>query len=343
VKPRVLFAGDFRWGSGSSHVIAEYVRVAEALSAEVRVSSVLGSRDHEVTRHLPYEDNLGWATHLVIVLEGNPFLDGKSMDLVERTIPAHRRIVIDADGRSLPALRVGQDTNHAPHGGDSWARQFELAACPVICPRLAPRGSSRSAVPFSYFGMPPTPERAIEQCGLRYVGANWWRFDALIAVVKAFRQIDERSRVEVCGRYWDGVPRPGYEAATTAAVDVLDHLRVVTCPPVPFGTVVSSMSEAIVSPVLLRPVLSALGLTTPRVFETISAQTIPLFLHEDTAIADATGMDGLLCLGDDPVNDMARILGDVPAHRAIADELRTEMFDVYRYEAVFDRFLGQFS
>ncbi len=339
MKARILFAGDFRWGSGSSHVIAEYVRVAEAWEAEVRVSYALGSHDDQITRLLPYEADLRWATHLVIVLEGNPFLDQRSMDMAERAVPAHRRLVIDADGRSLPLMRVGLDDNHSPHGADAWARQFELAACPAVCPRLGFSEPSRTVVPFSYFGMPPAPDVTAQPCGLRYVGANWWRFDALVAVVRAFRQVDARSRVEVCGRYWDGELRPGYEAATTATIELLDRLGVVVCPPVRFGHVVSSMSGAVVSPVLVRPVLSALGLVTPRVFETMSARTIPLFMRRDAAIADVTGRDGLLCLGDDAAEDMVRILADVPGYRAIADDLRAEMYEAYRYQSVFGRLL----
>ena len=103
------------------------------------------------------------------------------------------------------------------------------------------------------------------------------------------------------------------------------------------------MSGAVVGPVLLRPVLSALALVTPRVFETIAAHTIPLFMRSDTGIADITGRDGVLCLGDSAADDIARVLDDVAGYRAIADDLRGEMYEVYRYESVFDRLLEHFS
>jgi hypothetical protein len=343
VSARILVAGDFRWGSGSSHVVANYVRVAGARGAEVRVSSTLGSHDDQVTHLLPYEADPRWATHLVIVLEGNPYLDQESVDILERAAPSHRRLVIDADGHSLPLRSVGLDDNQAPHGAETWARQFELAACAVIRPRLRTGSSGSADLPFSYFGMPRPAEVVPQACGLRYVGANWWRFDALVAVVRAYRAADAHSRVEVCGRYWDGERRPEYEAATTACADVLNQLAVKVHSPVPFGRVVSAMSGAVVSPVLLRPVLSALELMTPRVFETIAAQTIPLFMRSDASISDITGRDGLLCLGNNAMDDMARVLSDLPAHRAIADDLRREMYELYRYEAVFDRLLEYLS
>jgi len=48
-------------------------------------------------------------------------------------------------------------------------------------------------------------------------------------------------------------------------------------PSVPLGKVVSTMSEAAVTPVLSRPKLSSLQLLLPRVFETLAAGTLPYF------------------------------------------------------------------
>jgi hypothetical protein len=336
---RILFAADLRWGSGSSHAVAEYVRVAGACDAEVKVASAIGSRDDQVSRLLPYENDLSWATHLVIVLEGNPFLDARSVEQIERAVPAHRRLVIDADGRSLRPVRVGLDDNFGPHGREVWAQQFELAGCPVLHPRLGPGGQPS----FSYFGMPVPGPRMTQPCKLRYVGANWWRFDALVSVVRALRATDRRGRVEVCGRYWDGELRPGYEVATSSDAVVLDELGVQVHRPVPFGEVVSFMSGAVVSPVLLRPVLARLGLVTPRVFETIAARTIPLFLQGDTAISDVAGQADALHLGPDVAGDLGHILDDPVSHIAIADEFRAESYAAYRYERVLDRLLEQLS
>lgn len=336
---RILFAADLRWGSGSSHALAEYVRVAPARDVEVKVACTIGSRDEQISRLLPFADDLSWATHLIIVLEGNPFLNTRLMEQIERTVPAHRRLVIDADGRSLPLARVGQDDNFGPHGRVAWAEQFELAACPVVHPRLG----NGTQLPFSYFGMPVPGPKTAQPSQLRYVGANWWRFDAFVSVVRALRANDQRGRVEVFGRYWDGELRPGYEAATSADAEVLDELGVEIRRPVPFGDVVSSMSGAVVSPVLLRPVLARLGLMTPRVFETIAARTIPLFLQGDTAISDFASQAEALHLGPDVAGDLGRVLDNLEAHVAIADELRAETFAAYRYEQVLDRLLEHLS
>ncbi len=339
-----MIAGDLRWNSGSSHVIAEYARVAALRDAEIRVSSELGSRDWQITQLLPYSADLQWATHLVILLEGSPFLRPEDMARIDPLIPSARRLVIDNDGHSLPFVSIGNDDNFTPAGIEIWKEQFELAECRTVCPRLL--GSSEAPVEdaFSFFGMPPTEEgamqepRASDRCALRYIGANWWRFDQFVEVVRAFRQVAGwMGRVEVCGRWWDGEIWSGHEKGTTARPSVLHDLGVEVRPPVPFGEVVSAMSEASLSPVLVRPVLSALGLVTPRFFETMSANTIPLFLMRDAYLDRA--VDRELCLGERLDEDMGRIVSDLPGHRALAAQLRLEMFRTYRYEAVFDRLL----
>jgi len=347
VKRRILFVGDFRWNSGSSHVIAQYARVAALRDAEVRVSLEFGSHDAEITRLLPYEADLQWATHLVIVLEGNPFLRPEDMARIGGFIPSARRVVIDADGHSLMHVTVGSDDNHAPAGREAWKEQFDLAEGLTVCPRLLGLNDASMPDGFSYFGMPPIANGAMRKppatkdCGLRYVGANWWRFDLFVEVVRSFRRVaGHKDRVEVCGRWWDGEIRAGRETATRSSPDVLHDLGVVVRGPVPFGEVVSAMSEAHLSPVLVRPVLSELGLATPRVFETLSADTIPIYLKRDAYLDRAIGGNGVLCLGDNPDEDMERILSDLAGNRAVAAQLRSEMFDMYRYEAVFDRLLG---
>ncbi|WPB91383.1 hypothetical protein [Streptomyces malaysiensis] len=50
---RILFAGVFHWNAGSSHMIAEYARVASAAGCEVGVSSQLSRLDGTVDAHLP--------------------------------------------------------------------------------------------------------------------------------------------------------------------------------------------------------------------------------------------------------------------------------------------------
>lgn len=77
--PRILFAGVFHWNAGSSHMIAEYARVAQAVGCEVGVSSQLSRLDGTVNAHLPVVDDITWATHLVLVFENAQFLASSSL------------------------------------------------------------------------------------------------------------------------------------------------------------------------------------------------------------------------------------------------------------------------
>src|SRR5688500_4345740 len=133
---RILVIGDFRWNSGSSHVIREYVRHAPGLGMEIAVSAQFGSRDEPITRELPYCDDLGWATHLLVVLEGNPFLNTEDLEQIDRVIPRSRRAVVDADGHWAPVTRVRDDDNTWPCDHESWHRQIADIADLVLQPAL---------------------------------------------------------------------------------------------------------------------------------------------------------------------------------------------------------------
>jgi hypothetical protein len=53
-------------------------------------------------------------------------------------------------------------------------------------------------------------------------------------------------------------------------------LGVEVFPPIPFEHVITWMSKATFNPVLMRPIFHKLQLVTPRLFETVSASTLPL-------------------------------------------------------------------
>jgi hypothetical protein len=336
---RLLVVGDFRWNSGSSHVIREYVRYAPAAGMEVAVSLEFGSRDEPITRELPYCDDLGWGTHLLVVFEGNPFLSTEDLERIDRVIPRSRRAVVDADGHWAPATPVGDDDNTWPCGSEGWRRQISDVADLVLQPSLT--RPSPGAVRFSYFGTPAsiaasapdaTPGSKVD---VQYIGSNWFRFTALMEVFSAARAaLGDCALLRVQGKYWDGSVRPAFEEATRADTAVLARLGIEVCPPVPFGQVVACMGDAIATPVLVRPVLSALGFLTPRMFETAAASTIPVYRQADSYIGELYQDDGELCLGEDPAAKLKEIVGNQKRLRASAAELRRCLYDEYSYLAV---------
>lgn len=338
---RLLVAGDFRWNSGSSHVIREYVKHAPSAGIEVAVSGELGSRDEPITRELPYCHDLGWATHLLVVFEGNPFLTEEDLERIERKIPRSRRAVVDADGHWAAAIRVGDDCNTWPVGLDTWHRQIRDVADLILQPALI--SPSPGAVEFPYFGMPTTETTFVEDPSpcvakdVQYIGSNWFRFPALVEVFTAARSVlGDAAQLCVRGRYWDGGVRRGYERATTVDREILNRLRVDVQPPVPFGKVVAHMSTAVVTPVLVRPLLSTLGFLTPRMLETVSASTIPVYRREDSYLERLYQDDGLLCLGAETTSAES-VFRPGPAARAVVNGIRKRLQRDYSYTSVLRR------
>lgn len=338
--PRIAFAGDFHWQAGSSHMIAEYARAASAAGCEVRVSSKLSRLDGQIDAHLPLVDDLGWATHLVVVFEGRQFLKPDQIDMCDR-VPRHRRAVIDPDAHWGEHVRLGDDDSAGPLGHTEWQDLYRHLADLVLQPRLGalPEGATF----FTYFGMPePVPARQIE-VDLQYVGANWWRWQEITTLFDAARPVFARLRVR--GRWWDTQPHPDHPRATACVPSWFHDRKVEVGPPVPFGHVVGAMAEAALTPVLARPLLAQQRLLTPRMFETLAATgTLPVFSPALTYTRSLYG-DAIdpFVLGDDLGEHLRRLHLDAPQHQAAATAIRKDLHRRFNYHAVLSRLAALFD
>lgn len=334
---RLLIAGEFRWNCGSSHVVKEYIRFGSKQGLDIRVATAFGKSDAGTRRELHYCDDLAWATHLLVIFEGNPFLTESDLSVIERHFPRSKRTVIDADGHWSPLIQVGTDNNGRPCGAASWRGQIEAISDVILQPCLT--SATQGASPFPYFGMPEEcsaeDNRYPKDVDVQYVGANWFRYPALAEVFEAARAaLGAEAALQVLGTYWDGTSRPGFEDGTTADVDRLATLQVRCGPSVPFGSVIDNMSRSRISPVLVRPVLSAMKMLTPRMFETLAAHTIPIYRSAERYIGDIWKDDGVFCGGSNLCEAILRLsdrAGQVDDHLR---ELRHQMRKTYGYEVL---------
>jgi hypothetical protein len=324
---RLLVIGDFRWHSGSSHVIKEYVRHGPSVGMEIAVSRDFGSHDAVITRHLPYTDEIGWATHALVVFEGNPFLSASDIERIDQVLPRARRVVIDADGHWGRQVVVDEDDNTWPCGSKGWHEQISQVADIVLQPSFGQQAPG--AISFPYFGLPPRrrprPTKLRRaQLDVQYIGNNWFRSTALLEVMSAARQaLGPHARLGVRGRYWDGTARPGFESATSVDVELLRQLRVDSGLPVPFGRVITRMSDSLLTPVLVRPVLASLKFLIPRMLETLAADTLPIYRSDESYIGDIYNDNGALCLGDNPEDAIARVRRE----RAHLSQVSRDIYD----------------
>lgn len=331
---RLLVVGEFAYSSGSSNIVREYVRAGPSAGFDVRIAASLGHSDRRVRAELPHELDAGWATHALVIYEGRPFLDEPALASLERAVPRARRAVVDCDGHYSPLVRVEGDDNAWPCGQAAWRAAIEAAGELILQPAIGQ--PSAGTVRWPYFGMPPSPpgrDAARKRLTMQYVGNNWFRAKALVAVFATVRDALPSARLQVRGRGWDGASLPGLEHGTYADPAELRALGIRVARPAPFGRVAETMSQSVLAPVLLRPVLSKLGLLTPRMFETAAARTIPVYTEADPIVATLYADGGALCLGANPAARLREILAAIPRFEGIAAELRERLAGEYGYEA----------
>ncbi|MGW3179500.1 glycosyltransferase family protein [Kitasatospora sp. NPDC001119] len=341
---RLLIAGDFHWQAGSAHMIAEYVTAAPALDCEVALAGPLCRLDEQVPLLLPVVDDLYWGTHLVLVFEGRQFLDEKRLELCER-FPRERRIVLDPDAHWGEHTMLGVDDSAGTYGHEQWQQLYRHLSDLVLQPRLGPLPDGARFFP--YFGMPKPvrrPEHAPAQLPyeMQYVGANWWRWDALARLVGAARTArPPLARLRVAGRWWTGDPHPDHPAATANQPGWLAERGVHVTGPVPFGTVLTQMAKAEITPVLARPLLARQHLLTPRMFETIAAGTMPALPPELAYTTDLYGENiAPFLLGDHPAEDLARLLRDATANRRRLGRVQDDLRRRFNYRRVLGQLLA---
>lgn len=339
--PRILFAGVFHWNAGSSHMIAEYARVAPEAGCEVGVSSQLSRLDGTVNAHLPLVDDLTWATHLVFVFEGRQFLSAQQRDLCE-AVPRRRRIILDPDGHWGPYVAADLDDNAGTDTIESWHKLYADLSDVILQPRLGARLPDGAEF-FSYFGMPdihrlatdlPYPQSLPYE--MQYVGANWWRWKAMTSLVRAAITADPPiERIRVCGRWWTGDPHPDHMTATANEAGWMQDHGVEVAPPVPFGQVVSAMSQAAITPVLVRPLLAKMELLTPRMFETLASGSIPALWPGLGYLSALFGDDvELFLLDGDPADILARMMREPTRYRERLAVVQRRVHERFNYQAV---------
>jgi hypothetical protein len=339
--PRILFAGVFHWNAGSSHMIAEYARVASAVGCEVGVSSQLSRLDGTVNAHLPLIDDITWATHLVLVFESGQFLSPQQRELCE-AVPRERRIVLDPDGHWGPYVTAGVDNNAGVDTFESWHELYADLSDVILQPRLGEQIPAGAQF-FSYFGMPdihrlatdlPHPQALPYE--LQYVGANWWRWNEMTSLVRAAAAAQPPiSRIRVCGRWWTGAPHPDHLVATANEPGWMQDHGVDVAPPVPFGQVVSAMSHAAITPVLARPLLARMELLTPRMFETLASGSIPVLWPDLGYLSALYGDDvELFLLGDDPADTLAQMLREPARYRERLAAIQRRVHERFNYRTV---------
>jgi hypothetical protein len=307
------------------------------------VSAQYGSLDDRVGEHIPVCTDESWADRLVLVFESFQYLTPQQVVRIRARFRREHITIIDPDGRYGPTVRRGGDSNHSDYTRESWRDLYDSLSDCILQPRLSPLPTG--ARYFPYFGMECDTERSnVErerEYTILYVGNNWYRWGIVEEFLESIRPIrDDLGRIALKGMRWDGDVERGFESDTIADVDYLRSMRVETAGSVAFGHVIRAMGEGLVSPLFVRPMIAAQKLITPRMFETLCADTIPVFRNEERYIGELYGDGALeLCLGDDPAGRLRDILSRPTYYFEVTSAIRQRLVARVKYDAVMSELL----
>jgi hypothetical protein len=296
---RLLFVHHVIEDRGSAQDMFNYARVAKELGHEVVLyGAPVANGAFSYARHVASADAVififEWTTRLQF---------GDNWDLVRLVgqVPRRRRVVIDCDGKYNDALSVTGDINHP----DSKSSREWIAVCDSLSdkiyqPTLHPLRLNVGS--FFFHAYNPAWEEPLDfrgkEYGMVYVGNNWFRWRNLAQVLTALEPIRPQvGRIGLVGNGWASPPpwanSTVIEDAYFRDPELLDKLGVEVFPPVPFDQVIDWMGRGVFSPVIYRPLFDQLRLVTCRSFETVAANTIPLFAQDPAYVEEIYGRAAL--------------------------------------------------
>jgi hypothetical protein len=332
-----------------------YWKLENAGSAQTILNYAAAARElgHEVVLYADPDDSSKFACSLdidsadavVFLLEWNIYLhENKPLDLsgALRWSAREQRIAIDNDGMYNDPIRVDGDYNH-PTIEDSRKRTelYDSISDRIYQPTLHPLRPNVKT--FLFHGYNPAWEAPLDPTdkpyGMLYVGSNWFRWRAMSRVLRAIEPVRHRvGRVRIVGHDWTEMPwwveSPLREDAYFVDTAYLRALNVEVCPPVPIGEVVATMGQGVFNPVLVRPTFNHLRLVNPRLFETLAANTIPLFALDEAYVKEIYGQAGAeLVLDEDPSRLIVDVLERPHHYAAVVTELRRHLAERHSFIA----------
>lgn len=278
---RIAFVGNYQYNCGSSNTLLGYVKAGKALNWDIKVSE-FGYIDRNIRKIVPVADKNWKPDLLVMVYESYPFLSSENIDEICTLIPRSKRILVDPDGKYSEPCVVGKDTNH--ENSDSynyWTSLYDSLSDSILQPCVYKKPKTKKNLyPFLYFGIDnklPDFSRTPKKYDLLYLGNNWYRWHDIKWLVKTIKPIRSQiKRVALMGDYWSKEIMEEFKDATFSEPDLLRKNNIKIVNSAPYGQVEKTMSTGFLNPIFIRPILCKLGFATPRMFETIMADTTPL-------------------------------------------------------------------
>lgn len=336
---RLMFVHYLYEDRGSAQDIHNYTLAARELGHEV---ALYGPRRNGSPFN--YSTDLSSIDAVIFIFEWTTDLQvGDHVDLVRLVsrVPRSRRVVIDCDGKYNDAIRVVGDYNHGTsEESRRWIEVCDSLSDKVYQPTYHPLRPNVGT--FFFHAYSPLWEMPLEpdgkEYGMFYVGHNWFRWRPMHRVLQAVEPIRQRvGRIGLVGHGWDSSPP---WASPTIIKDAyysdpgyLRKLEIEVMPPILFGEVIQNMSRGIFMPVIYRPLFNYLQLVTCRTFETLAANTIPLFSFAEAYVSELYGgrAQELLMPAENPHEKILDILEKPRHYVEIVDDIRHRLRSKHSY------------
>jgi hypothetical protein len=296
---------------GSGLVIQGYTEAARALGHEVMVYGRWIPGKINPVIPLNYSVDIASADAVVFLFEWTTQLKpGDQLDLarIVARVPRSRRVIIDGDGNYNDVIRLADDYNHPDQlACQRWADVCESLVDKICQPTLHP--VRPGVIPFLFYAYNPSWERpwtsGKKEFDMMYVGHSKFRWTPMMKVLSAIEPVRKQvGRLGLLGYGWDKPPHWAnsmqLEQAYFADAGYLERLGIEALPPVKFEKVIDWMSKARFNPILMRRLFRHLRIVTPRLFETVAADTIPLFVLDAAHACEIYGEEARELILDGP-------------------------------------------
>ena len=248
----IIFIGDFYYNAGSTQTLLYYKKIAEKLGYDIVIS---GYADSYVKKVLPVIQTDSWPSQsiLIYIFENILYLDPNiNQGLLEK----HLRV-----SKKYPHCIIDTDARYEDHRWKKILDEFEV---PVLQPKIYSDKLSDNIISYPFFCF-PEPEQVIshKKHDMVYVGNNWKRTEEMSIIIDGIKRIKNAFTLAIYGKNWKKI------------IDSDDD-QISLHPSVPSNAFLHTQSLGEFSPILISKELLEKKLYTPRMFETIAADTLPL-------------------------------------------------------------------
>lgn len=335
---KIAFVGNYEYHCGSSNTLLGYIKAGKKLNCDIRASE-FGYVDDVVKSSVPMADKTWQPDLLIIIYESYPFLSKEQINQICSRVPRSRRVLIDPDGKYSPPITYRNDANHPSLGSHNyWVNLYNSLSDVILQPFIGKK-TTKGVHPFLFFGIDnnvPLSNKQAKDFDLLYVGNNWHRWHDIEWLIRTISPIRSNfKKIALIGRYWNNEIMEEFKEATKSEPNLLKENNIEVHESAPYGQVEKAMSRGKLHPIFIRPILNKLEFVTPRMFETLSADTVPLIPSYFKYAPKLYGEDikQLMLSSDNATNDILRIFDNYAKSKKLVEKIRYTLKEKHSYES----------